>query len=76
MFRKIQNCQNGHRYLARDCQLFIEMRRKTPCFSSGDIRRGLDFEFVLHDTLAPHASAGVIPLIRLDEILHKPVMGW
>jgi hypothetical protein len=69
MFRKIQNRQNGHRP-------FIEMRRKTPCFSSGDIRRGLDFEFVLHDTLAPHASAGVIPLIRLDEILHKPVMGW
>jgi hypothetical protein len=24
------------------------MRRKTPCFSNGDIRRGFDFELVLH----------------------------
>jgi hypothetical protein len=50
--------------------------RETPCFSSGDVRRGFDFDLFLHATLASHASAGVIPLIRLDEILPKPVMGW
>jgi hypothetical protein len=34
-----------------------QMFRKAPCFSSGDVRNGLDFDFGLHDILLEYDCA-------------------